>query len=91
MSQTSLSPSDCERFSHVWACLTDVIVGPVHGVFLQAVADDVSAHERIRGAFDVFLVVILFGVDGGLGEATQVHVAWLALRGLGGERHNQRD
>lgn len=66
----------------MWACLTDVVICAVHGVFLQAVTDDVSAHQRIGGALDVFLIVVLFGVDSGLRQAAQVHVAWLALCGL---------
>ncbi|KAF4089964.1 hypothetical protein AMELA_G00044270 [Ameiurus melas] len=49
------------------------------GSFNEAVTDDVSAHEWIGGSL---LIVVLFGVDGGLGQAAQVHVAWLALRDL---------
>lgn len=76
------------HFIHVWAWLTDVIVCTVHGVFLQAVTDNVSAHEWIRGAFDVFLIIVLFRVNGSLRQATQVHVAWFALRGLGVEQQH---
>lgn len=62
--------------------LTYVIVGPVHGVFLQAVPHDVPTHEGVRRSLDVLLIVVLLGVHGGLWQATQVHVTWFVFCGL---------
>lgn len=62
--------------------LTYVIVGSVHGVFLQAVPHDVPTHEGVRRSLDVLLIVVLLGVHGGLWQATQVHVTWFVFCGL---------
>lgn len=62
--------------------LTYVIVGSVHGVLLQAVPHDVPAHEGVRRSLNVLLIVVLLRVDGGLRQATQVHVTGLVFCGL---------
>lgn len=69
--------------------LTYVIVGSVHGVLLQTVPHDVPAHEGVRRSLDVLLIVVLFRIDGGLWQATQVHVAWFVFCGL--QRENGRE
>lgn len=69
--------------------LTYVIVSSVHGVLLQTVPHDVPAHEGVRRSLDVLLIVVLFRIDGGLWQATQVHVAWFVFCGLRREKNRR--